>query len=78
MIVCGTRDDYLCERLLRECNLTLSKAISTGHAAEETRKNTREILRTQPTADIDKIFKKKLNMSSHNTRNRNTRDFIKK
>ena len=29
-------------------------------------------------AGIDKIFKKKLNMSSHNTSNQNTRDFIKK
>ena len=78
MIVCGTRDNSLRERLLRECDLTLSKAISAGHAAEETRKHAREILRSQPTADIDTIFKKKLNKSSHNTRNQNTRDFIKK
>ena len=39
MIVYGTRVNSLCERLLRECDLTLSKAISTGHAAEETRKH---------------------------------------
>ena len=78
MIVCGTKDNSLRERLLRECDLTLSKAISAGHAAEETRKHAREILRSQPSADIDKIFKKKLNKSNHNTRNQNTRDFIKK
>ena len=28
--------------------------------------------------DADKIFKKKLNKSTHNTRNQNTRHFIKK
>ena len=33
-IVCGTRDNSLRKRRLRECNLTLSKAISAGHAAE--------------------------------------------
>ena len=49
-----------------------------GHAAEETRKHAHEILRSQPTADIDKIFKKKLNNSSQNSRNQNTKDFMKK
>ena len=73
MIVCGTKDNSLRERLLRECNLTFSKAISAGHAAEETRNHDREILRSQPTANIYKMFKK----SSHNTRNQNTRDSIK-
>ena len=33
---------------------------------EETRKNTRKILQSQPTVDIDKIFKKKLNKPSRN------------
>ena len=78
MIVYGTRVNSFRERLLRECDLTLSKAISTGHAAEEIRKHAREILRSQPATDIDKIFKRKLNKSSHNTHNQNTRDFIKK
>ena len=32
MIVCGTKDNLLCERLLGECDLTLSKAISAGKA----------------------------------------------
>ena len=44
MIVCGTRDNTMRENLLRECDLTPSKAINTGHAAEETRKNNRAIL----------------------------------
>ena len=39
MIVCGTRNNSLRERLLLECNLTLSKAISAGYAAEKTRKH---------------------------------------
>ena len=78
MIVSGTRDNSLCEKLLRECDLTQSKVISAGHAAEETRKHAREILRSQPTTDIDKILKKIMNKSNHNTRNQNTRDFIKK
>ena len=38
-IVSGARDNSLRERLLRECDFTLSKAISVGHAAEETRKH---------------------------------------
>ena len=33
MIVCGTRDNSLCEKLLQECDLTLSKAINAGQAA---------------------------------------------
>ena len=71
------RDNSFRERLLWECNLTLFKAISASHAAEETHKHPREILRSQPAADIDKSFLKKLNKSNHNTRNQNTRDFIK-
>ena len=57
---------------------SLSKAISAGHAVEETHKHTQETLRSQPSTNIGKIFKKKLNKSNHNTRNQNKRDFIKK
>ena len=78
MTVCGMRDNSLRERLLRECELTLSKVISADHAAEETPKHACEILRSQPTANTDEIFKKKLSKSGHNTRNQNTGDFIKK
>ena len=45
LIVCGKNDNSLKERPLRGYELTLSKAISNGHAAEETRKHGREILR---------------------------------
>ena len=58
-IVCDTRDNCLCEKLLRECDFTLSRAISVGYAAEETRKHTHEISRSTPTVDTDKIFKNK-------------------
>ena len=78
MIVCGTKNNSFRERLLRECDLTLSKAISTDHATEETRKHACKILRVQPSVDIDKIFKKKLNKSNHNTPNQNTKEVIKK
>ena len=36
MIVCGTNDNAFHERLLRESDVTLLKAIAGGHAAEET------------------------------------------
>ena len=78
MTVCGTRDNSMRESLLRECDLTPSKAINTGHAAEETRKNNRAILISQPTGDIYTMFKRKLKKISDKTRNQNTRDFIKK
>ena len=78
MTLCGTRDNSLRERVLRECDLPMSKAISAGHAADETRKHAFQILLSQPRADIGKIFKRKLNKSSHNIRNQNTRNFIKK
>ena len=77
MIVCDTKDNSLRERLLRECYVTLSRAISAGHAAEETRKHAREILRSQPSANIDKIFKKKVNKSNHNTRTKTQDTFSK-
>ena len=75
MIVCGTKENSLRERLLQEQDLTLSKAISAGQAAEETRKYAPKILRSQPSVNIHKIFKKKLNKSNYSTRNQNTRDF---
>ena len=49
MIVCATKDNSLRKGLLRECDLTLSKAISAGHAAEETHMHAHEILRSPPT-----------------------------
>ena len=72
MIVCGTNDNAFRERLLRESDLTLSRAISAGHAAEETRKNTREILQFQLAADLHKIHK--LRKPRHQVPNEKSRD----
>ena len=47
MIICGTNDNAFRERLLRESDLTLSRAISAGHAAEVAQKHAREILQFQ-------------------------------
>ena len=65
------------KRLLRECDLTLSEAISADYDIEETRQHSREILRSPPTANINNIFKSKLNKSSHDIRNQSTRVFKK-
>ena len=56
MIVCGTNDNAFRERHLRESGLTLSRAISAGHAAEETRKHAREILLSQSAAGLHKLI----------------------
>ena len=55
MIFCDTNDKEPRERLLRESDLTLPRAIGAGHAAEEIRKHAREILESQFTADLRKI-----------------------
>ena len=57
MIACGTNDNSLRERLLRQSELNLSKAISAGHADEETRKHAREILKSNETIDLHKTSK---------------------
>ena len=43
MIVCGVTDRSLRERLLRDAELTLEKAVAAGHAAEETRRHAKEL-----------------------------------
>ena len=45
------------EHLLRESKLILPKAISAGHAAEETRKHARDILTSNETIHLHKISK---------------------
>ena len=57
MIVCGTNDNSLREGLLCESELTFPKAISEGHAAEETRKHVRKILKSNKTIDLPSISK---------------------
>ncbi len=41
--ICGINDNRLRERLLREPDLTLQKAIQLGHAAEETKRHLKEL-----------------------------------
>ena len=52
----GTNDNSLRERLLRESEQTLPKAISAGHAEAETHKDAREILTSNETFDLHKIL----------------------
>ena len=47
----------LWERLLRESELTLPKAISAGHVAEENSKHARKIIKSNETIDLHKISK---------------------
>ena len=67
MIVCGTNDNFLRERLLHESELTLPKKISVGHAAEETRKHTHEILKSNEAIDLHKISKHSKSRSQTST-----------
>ena len=76
MIVCGTNDNTFRERLLRESDLTLSKVISAGLAAEETRRHAREILQFQSAADLHKI--NKLRKLRHQVPNKKSKETIKK
>ena len=43
IIICGINDNHLHERLLRETELTLQKAVQLGHAAEETKRHVKEL-----------------------------------
>ena len=54
MIVCGTADLPLRERLLRNADLTLAEAIGAGHASEETRRHARE-LEKQQVSEINRV-----------------------
>ena len=57
IIVCGTNNNAFCERFLTESDLTLSRAIGAGHAAEVTRKHASEILQSQSATDLRRINK---------------------
>ena len=74
MIVCSTNDNAIREKFLRESDLTLSRAISAGHAIEETREHDREILQVQSTADLRKI--NKLCKSRYQVRNEKSKEII--
>ena len=76
MIDCGTNDNAFRERLLREFDLTLSRIISAGLAAEETRRHAPEILQFQSAADLHKI--NKLRKVRHQVPNKKSKEVIKK
>ena len=59
MIVCGITDHTLRERLLRDGDLTLEKAIAAGHAAEETKRHAKELKEHQESADVHKVHRLK-------------------
>ena len=59
MIVCGVADNTLRERLLRDGDLTLEKAIAAGHAAEETKRHAQELKEHQESADLHKVNRSK-------------------
>ena len=61
MIVCGIADNTLRERLLRDGDLTLEKAIAAGHAAEETKRHAQELKEHQESADVHKVNRSKDN-----------------
>ena len=45
MLICGVLDNHLRERMLREPEINLDKAIKLGQAAEETKKHSRDLKR---------------------------------
>ena len=59
MILCGKKDNAFREKLLRESDLTLSRAISAGHAGEKTGKHARETLQFKTTTGLHKINKRR-------------------
>ena len=67
MIVCGTNENAFRERLLTESDLTLLRAISAGHAAEETWKHACKTLKTN-----------KLRRPHHQAPNKKSKEIIKK
>ena len=61
IIICRINDNRLRERLLREPELTLKKAVQLGHTAEETKKHVKELQKEidgkNPVDTIKKKFK---------------------
>ena len=76
MILCGTNDNDFCDTLLRESDLILSRAISAGHAAEETRKHDRQILQSHSFTNLYKI--NKFRKSRQQVPKEKSREIIKK
>ena len=57
LIVCGANNNAFRKRLLRESDLTLTRAINAGHTTEESQKYACEIMQSQSAADLHKINK---------------------
>ena len=62
IIICGINDNRLRERLLREPELMLQKAVQLGHAAEETKRHVKELQKEiDDKSLVDTVDKKKFN-----------------
>ena len=57
LFFCGANDNTFHEKFLRASDITLSRSISAGHAAEETGKNVYEILQFQSMSNLHKTNK---------------------
>ena len=57
MVIVGVNDNGLRERMLRESDLDLPKAIKLGQAAEEAKKHIRQL--ASDTSKVNKVYKKK-------------------
>ena len=76
MIVCGINDNAFRERLLKESDSTLARAVSARHAAEESQKYPCEILQSQSAANLHKISK--LCKPRHQAPNQKSKEIFKK
>lgn len=65
-IVCGTQDNALHERLLRETGLTLEKCVTTCRAAETTRAQAMELRREESAVHIVKKEQKRKSPTKQN------------
>ena len=68
-VVCGIRNQALKERLLRECDLTLKKAVDICRAAEVSREQVKSLTENKP-ANVDALGK---STSTERERNRTAR-----
>ena len=65
MIICRINDNKLRERMLRETDLTMDKAIKLGHAAKESKKHVKQ-LRNSPEQSVNKVWKSHQNPTINN------------
>ena len=65
MIICGVFDGKLKERMLRESDIDLDKAIKLGEAAEQTKKHVKQ-MKSEPEHEIHGVQKASISESSKN------------